>query len=41
MQPVNLCDRLTFERCRGAVELSCSDATLPGSMPHGGTPAPC
>ena len=29
MQPVNLCDRLTFERCGGAVELSCSDATLP------------
>jgi len=29
MQPVNLCDRLTFERCRGAVELSCSDARLP------------
>ena len=29
MQPVNLCDRLTFE-CRGdTVELSCSDATLP------------
>jgi len=29
MQPVNLCDRLTFERCGGAVELSCSDAALP------------
>jgi 4-diphosphocytidyl-2-C-methyl-D-erythritol kinase len=29
MQPVNLCDRLTFERCGGSVELSCSDATLP------------
>ena len=29
MQPVDLCDRLTFERCGGAVELSCSDATLP------------
>jgi 4-diphosphocytidyl-2-C-methyl-D-erythritol kinase len=29
MQPVNLCDRLTFERRGGAVELSCSDAALP------------
>jgi 4-diphosphocytidyl-2-C-methyl-D-erythritol kinase len=29
MQPVNLCDRLTFERCGGAVELSCSTAALP------------
>jgi 4-diphosphocytidyl-2-C-methyl-D-erythritol kinase len=29
MQPVNLCDRLTFERCGGAVELSCSAAGLP------------
>ena len=29
MQPVNLCDRLTFEHCGDAVELSCSDATLP------------
>ena len=28
MQPVNLCDRLTFERCGGGIELSCSDATL-------------
>jgi 4-diphosphocytidyl-2-C-methyl-D-erythritol kinase len=29
MQPVNLCDRLTFERRGGAVEFSCSDAALP------------
>ena len=29
MQPVNLCDRLTFERCGGAVELSCDGAALP------------
>jgi 4-diphosphocytidyl-2-C-methyl-D-erythritol kinase len=29
MQPVNLCDRLTFERRGGAVELSCSAAALP------------
>ena len=29
LQPVNLCDRLTFERRGGAVELSCSDAALP------------
>jgi 4-diphosphocytidyl-2-C-methyl-D-erythritol kinase len=29
MQPVNLCDRLTFERRGGTVELSCSDAALP------------
>jgi len=29
MQPVNLCDRLTFERRGGAVELSCSEAALP------------
>jgi 4-diphosphocytidyl-2-C-methyl-D-erythritol kinase len=29
MQPVNLCDRLTFERRGAAVELSCSDAALP------------
>lgn len=29
MQPVNLCDRLTFECRGGAVELSCSDAALP------------
>jgi 4-diphosphocytidyl-2-C-methyl-D-erythritol kinase len=29
MQPVNFCDRLTFERRAGAVELSCSDAALP------------
>jgi 4-diphosphocytidyl-2-C-methyl-D-erythritol kinase len=29
LQPVNLCDRLTFERCGDAVELSCSDAMLP------------
>jgi len=29
LQPVNLCDRLTFERRGAAVELSCSDAALP------------
>jgi 4-diphosphocytidyl-2-C-methyl-D-erythritol kinase len=29
IQPIALCDRLTFERCGDAVELSCSDATLP------------
>jgi len=29
MQPVGLCDRLTFERRGATVELSCSDATLP------------
>ncbi len=29
LQPIALCDRLTVERCGGAVELSCSDATLP------------
>ena len=29
LQPVNLCDRLTFERRGGAVELSCSAADLP------------
>jgi 4-diphosphocytidyl-2-C-methyl-D-erythritol kinase len=29
MQPVNLCDGLTFERRGGTVELSCSDAALP------------
>jgi len=29
LQPVSLCDRLTFERRGGAFELSCSDATLP------------
>jgi len=29
MQPVNLCDRLAFERSGGAVELSCSGASLP------------
>ena len=29
MHPVNLCDRLTFERCASGVELTCSDATLP------------
>jgi 4-diphosphocytidyl-2-C-methyl-D-erythritol kinase len=29
MQPVRLCDRLTFERRGATVELSCSDATLP------------
>jgi 4-diphosphocytidyl-2-C-methyl-D-erythritol kinase len=29
MQPVALCDRLTLERRGAAVELSCSDATLP------------
>ena len=29
MQPVNLCDGLTFERCGNAVGLSCSDATMP------------
>ena len=29
MQPVNLCDRLTFECCGDAVELSCSNAALP------------
>jgi 4-diphosphocytidyl-2-C-methyl-D-erythritol kinase len=29
LQPVNLCDRLTFERCGDAVELSCSVAALP------------
>ena len=37
MQPVNLCDRLTFERRGSTVELSCSDATLPvdsGNLVH-------
>ena len=29
LQPIALCDRLTFERCGGAVELACSGATLP------------
>jgi len=29
LHPVNICDRLTFERCGDAVELSCSDAALP------------
>jgi 4-diphosphocytidyl-2-C-methyl-D-erythritol kinase len=29
LQPVNLCDRLTFECRGGTVELSCSDAALP------------
>ena len=29
LQPVSLCDRLTFECRGGAVELSCSDAALP------------
>jgi len=29
MQPIALCDRLTFERRGGAVELSCSNAVLP------------
>ena len=29
LQPVNFCDRLTFEHHGGTVELSCSDATLP------------
>jgi 4-diphosphocytidyl-2-C-methyl-D-erythritol kinase len=29
MQPINLCDRLTLERRGGAVELTCSDASLP------------
>ena len=29
LQPVNLCDRLTFERCGDTVELSCHGATLP------------
>jgi 4-diphosphocytidyl-2-C-methyl-D-erythritol kinase len=29
LQPVNLCDRLTFERCRGEIELACNDTTLP------------
>ncbi|MGO8838187.1 MAG: 4-(cytidine 5'-diphospho)-2-C-methyl-D-erythritol kinase [Limisphaerales bacterium] len=29
MQPVNFCDRLTFERRGATVELSCNDATLP------------
>jgi 4-diphosphocytidyl-2-C-methyl-D-erythritol kinase len=29
MQPIALCDRLTFEPCGGGVELSCSHATLP------------
>ena len=29
MQPVNLCDRLTFERGGNGIQLSCSDATLP------------
>jgi 4-diphosphocytidyl-2-C-methyl-D-erythritol kinase len=37
LQPVNLCDRLTFERRGITVELSCSDATLPvdsGNLVH-------
>jgi len=29
MHPVNLCDKLGFERASGGVELTCSDATLP------------
>ena len=29
LQPIALCDRLTFERCGVAVELSCSNAALP------------
>lgn len=29
LQPVNLCDHLTFARSGGGIELSCSDANLP------------
>jgi 4-diphosphocytidyl-2-C-methyl-D-erythritol kinase len=29
LQPVNVCDRLIFERCGAAVDLSCNDTTLP------------
>ncbi len=29
LHPVNLCDRLTFERAGSAIELSCSDPRLP------------
>jgi 4-diphosphocytidyl-2-C-methyl-D-erythritol kinase len=29
LQPVNVCDRLTFKRSGAGVELSCSDANLP------------
>jgi 4-diphosphocytidyl-2-C-methyl-D-erythritol kinase len=29
LQPVKVCDRLSFERCGAAVDLSCNDATLP------------
>lgn len=29
MQPINLCDELTFERTRSGIELTCSEASLP------------
>ena len=29
LQPINLCDRLTFGRAASGVELTCSDSTLP------------
>lgn len=29
MQPVNLCDELSFERCRRGITLSCSEKSLP------------